>query len=204
MFRFNRPQSACIQQLLQQQIGQPLSYSERRASLQDELPGGYFRIDCSYSLGHGEACFARSTEALERWTCFKLRWVRVVTDGPPDSERVYALVVRIMGCWFVNCCRVVEWDPGLTRPNRWRLVVGTTPHHVASGEEQVSVEMMDDGEVIYRIRSFSRPNFWLTRATPRLMRRKQHCFCRDSRDAMLRYNRAVSTRPVIGNRQLAK
>ncbi len=200
MLRLQRPRPESIQQLLKLHADVALSYADVGGTLRNELPDGFNRLDRSFRLGRGQACFERATEALGRWSCFNLPWIHLVTNGSPGTGRGLALVVRLFGFWSVNCCRVVAWDPGLSNLRRWNLVVGTTSHHMVSGEELVSVEWSDDDDVIFRIQSFSRPQIRIARLGWRLLRRRQLQFGNDSKDAMMRYMRASRKQPASRRR----
>lgn len=197
MLYLKRPDNQCLRRWLREQSREAVSYREIGDTARLSMPKHYHHIDFSMSLGRGPAAFSEATEALGQWGCFNLPWTRLVFDGKPDVGNHLVIAARIYGCWSAHCCRVVDCDPGLTNPNRWSFTVGTLPQHMAQGEEKISVRLdRESGDVIYRIRSFSRPNWRIARWLRPFVRTQQDRFCRDSAATMLRFIRASDRAPT--------
>jgi len=190
MLTLQRPKPERIRQILDQQVSQPLSYGWSGATTGDasEVPDVFFQIDYRRSLGRGETIFRNAINGLQQWKCFNLPWTQTVFDGSPHVGRHIAVAARAYGVWSVNCCRVVGFDPCQSRDDVWSFTVGTLPHHMAIGEENISVQFdVQSGEVYFRIHSFSQPTWLISRAFYRLIRRQQARFCHDSFQAMYRF-----------------
>ena len=97
-----------------------------------------------------------------------------------------AVLARVFGAWWVNACRIIYVLDEQEPVRRVGFAYGTLPDHVEKGEERFSIEWSSDDRVWYDIRSFSQPNFWMTRLAYPLTRRLQHRFVVDSKRAMAR------------------
>jgi uncharacterized protein (UPF0548 family) len=99
---------------------------------------------------------------------------------------VVAVLVRHLGFWSLNACRVLEriGKPGDTT---FGFSYGTLMNHAECGEEmfQVSLEPQT-GAVSYSIRAVSRPRALLARLGYPVTRSFQARFRRDSAAAMTR------------------
>jgi len=118
-----------------------------------------------------------------------LGWVDVFpSDAPIVAGTNVAVIARIFGVWFLNCCRIVYTvdDDGPVRSVGFAY--GTLPEHAESGEERFTVEWhRRDDSVWYDLLAFSRPNQFLARIGYPVARTVQKRFATDSKKAMLRY-----------------
>ena len=151
-------------------------------------PFGYVVDRTRIKLGEGKEVFAAAQAALERWEHFSLGWVEAwPSDTPIKPGQVVAVIARLFGLWWLNCCRIVYVveEPGPVR--RFGFAYGTLPEHAESGEERFTVEWhQDDDAVWYDILAFSRPNQAIVRLGYPWVRRIQKQFARDSAAAMVR------------------
>jgi uncharacterized protein (UPF0548 family) len=136
-----------------------LTYAEVGATGQDEMPAGYHHVDRSRVLGHGRAAFDRAAAALADWSMFRRVGFRVPAATPPVAPGV-EVRMRLLGVLLVPC-RVVYTHE---ERDRRGFAYGTLPGHPESGEEAFVVTIAASGEVVFRVRAFSRPAILLTRA----------------------------------------
>ncbi len=99
-----------------------------------------------------------------------------------EPGTVVAVLIRHLGFWSLNGCRVVYTRDGDTR---FGFAYGTLTNHAERGEELFEVTMEHEtGEVTYRIRAASRPRAALAKAGYPIARLLQARFRRDSVRAM--------------------
>jgi uncharacterized protein (UPF0548 family) len=167
----------------------PLSYSP--AGIVDGPPAGYDVDESLVTIGRGEAAFRRATSALAAWKHFDFDWVSLNPAMPPvERGTVVTVLIRHLGFWSLNGCRVVQVRGATDLGTRFGFTYGTLLNHAEEGEELFEVGYDDaTGDVVYRIRAVSRPRAWLARVGYPIVRRLQARFRRDSAEAM---RRAVS------------
>lgn len=127
-----------------------LTYAQVGAT-RGELPRGYRINDQRGVVGHGRDGFAAIAEALLGFDVHRGAFPRVTVSG----ERA-AVDVEVAGHVgpFSTPCRVVY----LLEEERVRgFAYGTLPGNPVRGEEQFSVTLADNGDVGFRMLSFSRP-----------------------------------------------
>jgi uncharacterized protein (UPF0548 family) len=183
MFLARRPAAADINQFLRNSMELPLSCAspgildrEVAAARHDEIAG---------VIGHGAADSARAVAALRAWEHFHLGWVELHPEGAPIARgTVVAVLIRHLGFWSLNGCRVLAVDEG---DARFGFTYGTLPNHAEAGEERFEVwcDPTDD-RVWYRIRAISSPHALLARIGQPMVRALQARFRRDSLAAMRR------------------
>jgi uncharacterized protein (UPF0548 family) len=187
MLSLRKPSEESLRRFLMAQANLHFIYSSVGATAKTP-PDGYVVDHTRIKLGEGEAVFQSARAALQRWEQFRLGWVEAWSaDTPIRSGEVVAVMVRAIGLWWLNSCRIV-YVVEETQPNsKFGFAYGTLPGHVESGEERFLVEW-DRGEnsVWFDILAFSRPNHFLTRLGYPFVRRKQERFRRDSAASMLR------------------
>src|SRR6266404_4719766 len=68
-----------------------------------------FKVDEARSIvGKGADAFARAKRALSEWRHFELGWVELFPRAAPiEPGTVVAVLVRHLGLWSLNGCRVV-------------------------------------------------------------------------------------------------
>ena len=117
----------------------------------------------------------------------RLGWVEIVTPSAPIAEGTVAgVLVRVLGFWSLNLCRIVYvMDESSGPVRRFGFAYGTLEEHGERGEERFLVEHHErSGEVAYDILAVSRPNHFLARLGFPYARRVQGRFARDSMRAM--------------------
>jgi uncharacterized protein (UPF0548 family) len=146
-----------------------------------------FRIDeARCSLGHGSKVFTGAKEALLSWRHFDLGWVELFPRGAPvETGTVVAVMVRHLGFWSLNGCRIVYLIGDRDSTTQFGFAYGTLTNHAERGEEifEVSIDPSTQ-EVSYRIRAASKPRATLARVGYPFTRALQARFRRDSLAAM--------------------
>jgi uncharacterized protein (UPF0548 family) len=183
MFLARRPSQAFVEQFVRD--SQPLPLTCTTPSVLDrEIAAG--RHDEFFgTIVHGANDFVRAREALMAWDHFALGWVDLLPRGAPVvPDTVVAVLIRHLGFWSLNGCRVLAVDD---QPASFAFTYGTLPNHAEAGEERFEV-MLDaaDAHVRYRIRAISSPYALLARLGYPVVRALQARFRRDSLAAMQR------------------
>lgn len=184
MFLTRRPSPQEIKQFFDRSQDLPLSYDP--IGIAREFPRGYKIDEASSTIGRGEATFARAKQALTNWKHFDLGWVELHPKGAPiEVGSVVAVLVRHLGFWSLNGCRIVYLiDKG---EMAFGFAYGTLANHAELGEEifEVSFDPASQ-EVTYRIRAVSKAHAFAARIGYPYTRFLQNRFRRDSIAAMQR------------------
>jgi uncharacterized protein (UPF0548 family) len=191
MFFARRPSRETIDRFLRDSLDLPLSYGPPGLVGGETARAG---LDEAVTvIGRGRADFHRARAALVAWMHFQLGWVELFPRHAPVAVgTVVAVLIRHLGFWSLNGCRVL-YGVGLADDgDRFGFAYGTLTNHAESGEELFEV-FVDPrtGDVIYRIRATSWGQAMLARAGQPIVRLYQARFRRDSAAAM---KRAVSGR----------
>jgi uncharacterized protein (UPF0548 family) len=192
MFLATRPTEEAIARFVRSSQGLALSYSPVgivktrtvRRDLDEEV----------VTIGHGKADFERARGALNAWQQFDIGWVELFPrDAPVEPGTVVAILIRHLGFWSLNGCRIVYAVGDRDRGARFGFAYGTLTNHAEAGEElfEVFLDSASD-EVLYRIRAVSWPRGLITRLGQPFVRALQARFRRDSAKAMTRATRAVN------------
>jgi uncharacterized protein (UPF0548 family) len=186
MFLVHRPSQEAIDRFLRQSQELPLSYGPiglvRGEAVRHNLD------EAIVSIGYGKADFKRARAALVAWKQFDVGWVETFPrQAPVEVGTVVAVLMRHLGCWSLNGCRILYQVGGFDGDARFGFAYGTLTNHAESGEElfEVFVDPRTD-EVIYRIRATSRPRALLARVGQPIVRVLQARFRSDSVNAMKR------------------
>jgi uncharacterized protein (UPF0548 family) len=194
MFLRVRPSPSRIDDFLHQSRQLQLSYQPVGIA---GMPQSGFRIDeARCLLGHGSKIFTSAKEALLSWRQFDLGWVELFPrDAPIEPGTVVVVVVRHLGFWSLNGCRIVYLIGDRDSATQFGFAYGTLTNHAERGEEifEVSIDATSQ-EVSYRIRAASKPRATLARIGYPLTRALQARFRHDSMKAMQRA--ATSGTPV--------
>jgi uncharacterized protein (UPF0548 family) len=185
MFLSRRPSPQNIDAFLAASRELPLSYDPVGLAGQD--PDGYCIDTHDAIIGRGEAAFERAKTALTEWRHFELGWVEIFPPRAPATPgTVVAVLVRHMGFWSINGCRVV-YPVGAASGHEFGFAYGTLTNHAERGEEIFTVSLRPEtGDVWYGIRAVSSPRAMLARLGYPLTRALQARFRRDSVLAMTR------------------
>jgi len=194
MFLARRPSRQAIDRFLLESQGLPLSYGPV-GIVRAETPR--LRFDHAIvSIGRGQADFDRARASLIAWKQFDIGWVEVFPrHAPLEVNTVVAVLIRHLGFWSLNGCRVVYRVGGADDAARFGFAYGTLTNHAEAGEElfEVFIDPQTD-EVKYRIRATSWPRAMLARLGQPIVRALQARFRSHSLAAMKRATGAVGTR----------
>ena len=194
-----------IREWLDDQSSQAITHAHLCGTHDESMPVRFHHIDFQNVLGRGQNVYETAVLAMQQWNSFHLPWTQTIFDGTPQVGHQLAVVAKVLGTWSVNCCRVVATNPGhideRTGDQTWSFTIGTLPRHMAIGEEQISVTLQHEtGDVIYGIRSFSRPGNLLIKIATPIVRRQQARFCDESAKSMRRFIRANDRVPATEDR----
>ncbi len=179
------PAEVAVREFLKNQAGEPFSYPEVGATRNTPPPG--YQVDHHrIRLGSGMRTFEASKQCLKEWEIYRLGWVSLSPqDASFQTGQVVAIVVRFLGLWSLNPCRVVYVAETKDEIERFSCAVGTLPLHFENGEERFTVEWdRRDDSVWYDILAFSRTNRFCSRIASPYVRRLQKKFALDSMNAM--------------------
>jgi uncharacterized protein (UPF0548 family) len=196
MFFAGRPSLQVIVRFGARALELPLSYSPIGIAHDPSEANtkGYDIDGIVVRLGSGKACFDRAKAALAEWRHFDLGWVEVFPKHASlDPGTVVTVLVRHLGFWSLNGCRVV-YGTG-DQLTGFGFAYGTLVSHAESGEESFEVRLdPETAEVTYRIRATSRPRAVLARLGYPIVRALQTRFRRDSAEAMRRATEGTGPR----------
>ena len=193
MFLARRPSPETIDRFLRESRVLPLSYSPTGIVKADSVREGL--DEATVVIGHGKAAFERARTALIGWKQFDIGWVETFPPAPSVVPgTVVAVLIRHLGFWSLNGCRVLYSVGSLSDVARFGLAYGTLTNHAESGEElfEVFIDPQTD-EVIYRIRAISWPQATLARIGQPIVRMLQERFRDQSAAAMKRAARAFES-----------
>jgi uncharacterized protein (UPF0548 family) len=191
MFLLSRPTESRIRNVLASQRARDFSYPDVGAT-RSELPAGYAVLRGRVELGQGSTTFDRAMQALRQWKMFDMPGIQLCwPDAPVQPESAVAVVVRHLGFWSLNCCRIVYVVDEDGPIRRFGFAYGTLPEHAERGEERFTVERQRSSDLVsYGILSFSRPGNLAVKAAYPVARWLQRRFLRQSLAAMTNAVRA--------------
>lgn len=190
MFVLMRPSPRTIERFLRESQDLPLSYSS--PGILGKRTGR--RIDeVREVIGRGQADFEAARQALASWKQFDIGWVSSFPRNAPVAvNTVVAVLIRHLGFWSLNGCRVVYHTPPSDGRDSFGYAYGTLPNHAEGGEELFEIERdARTEEVTYRIVATSWPQAMLAVAGQPIVRILQARFRRDSAAAMARAVRSA-------------
>lgn len=143
-------------------------------------PRGHRVNSLTRNIASGSAAWRRAARSLETADAFELPWVRFWRSGRGSRWAcgdVVVVAARVLPwVWTANVNRVVAVS---RRSRRVAVSWGTTARHVLRGEELVSVEKAQNGDVVFILRSFSRPHAFMAWVMYPMVVYMQHAFARD-------------------------
>jgi len=186
VFFFRRPSRQTIERVLEESRRLPLSYGS--PGLARTAHPDFDLDETVVIVGRGDEAYERAKTALASWAHFGLDWVDISPRAPPiEPGIVVAVLIRHLGFWSLNGCRIVYSVGDRSRGCRFGFAYGTLSNHAERGEEIFEVfHTPETGEVWYRIFAVSRPRAALARAGYPIVRALQARFRRDSAEAMRR------------------
>ena len=186
MFLIRRSSQTEISEFLDRSRELALSYDP--VGIARQRPVGFNADLASAVIGHGQQTFERAKNALAQWRHYEMGWVELFPRGASiEPGTVVAVLVRHMGLWSLNSCRVVYGVGDRQTGSSFGFAYGTLTNHAELGEEIFEVILApESGEVIYRIQAVSKPRAALTRVGYPFARYFQERFRRDSTSALRR------------------
>jgi uncharacterized protein (UPF0548 family) len=186
MFLARRPSPETIEQFLNDSEALPLSYAP--AGIVRDKTVGYDFDEALVAVGRGRADFERAKTALLEWKHFQIGWVETFPPHAPVAVgTVVAVLIRHVGFWSLNGCRVLYRVGSPEDETRFGFAYGTLTNHAEAGEELF--ELFIDPrieDVMYRIRAVSWPQATLARVGQPIVRALQARFRSHSAAAMRR------------------
>ncbi|MCB0704739.1 MAG: DUF1990 domain-containing protein [Saprospiraceae bacterium] len=156
---------------------------------QGDLPAGFDGDDRRVYLGEGQVVFEAAKTAIQTWAMFPKSWTTVYYPfGEIAIGKEVAVAIRLLGCWWHCGSRIVYI---LDTDDRYGFAYGTLTRHLEKGEELFVVEREADGKVYFRIRAFSKPNYWYVQVAYPFARLMQRRFVRHAFKAMLKQTRTA-------------
>ena len=134
--------------------------------------------EVTVAIGRGQADFERARAALLAWKQFDIGWVETFPrQAPVAVGTVVAVLIRHLGFWSLNGCRVLYSVGSPGDVARFGFAYGTLTNHAESGEElfEVFIDPRTD-DVMYRIRATSWPQATLARFGQPIVRALQERF----------------------------
>ena len=194
MFLARRPTPGGIDRFLRQSHDLPLSYGP--IGIVSTPTAGRDVDEVTVAIGRGRADFERARAALVAWKQFDIGWVETFPHQAPIAVgTVVAVLIRHLGFWSLNGCRVLYSVGSPGDVARFGFAYGTLTNHAESGEElfEVFIDPRTE-EVVYRIRATSWPQATLARVGQPIVRVLQKRFREQSAAAMKHATRYNSVR----------
>jgi uncharacterized protein (UPF0548 family) len=187
MFLLQQPSDQQIRSFISAQQQSQFSYGPlglSRDSTRERAPVGYNFDHNRVQLGAGPAAFDSAMAAIRRWKMFDVDWMPLCWDDTPiETGANVAILVKHLGFWSINGCRIVYV---IDEPERYGFAYGTLTEHAEIGEEQFMVEWnRQDDSVWYDLVAVSKPRLMARFGYP-YARSLQRRFARDSKRAMQR------------------
>ena len=186
MFLARRPSAETIQQFLRDSRDLPLSYEP--VGILSLGSTGRNVDELTIAIGRGPADFARARAALIAWKQFDIGWVEAhPPNAPVVAGTVVAVLIRHLGFWSLNGCRVVYGAGSPTDGTRFGYAYGTLTNHAEAGEELFEIFIDPATEIVsYHIRATSWPRATLAKLGQPIVRTLQARFRSHSGAAMKR------------------
>ncbi|MDX6498940.1 MAG: hypothetical protein QOG23_2200 [Blastocatellia bacterium] len=186
MFLIRRPSQREITEFLDRSRDLPLSYDP--IGIARQTPKGFNADMASAVIGHGRETFERAKKALAQWRHYEMGWVELLPqDAATTPGTIVAVLVRHLGFWSLNACRVVYGIGDRHTGSSFGFAYGTLTNHAEMGEEIFEVSLEPESEaVIYRIQAVSRPHAPMAWIGYPIARYFQERFRRDSTEALRR------------------
>jgi uncharacterized protein (UPF0548 family) len=194
MFLARRPTPDVIDRFLRESQDLPLSYGP--IGIVRARTAGRDVDEMTVVIGRGQGDFERARAALLAWNQFDIGWVETFPRRAPVAVgTVVAVLIRHLGFWSLNGCRVLYNVGSPADVARFGFAYGTLTNHAESGEELFEVFIDPRTEdVVYRIRATSRPQATLARFGQPIVRVLQERFRQQSAAAMKHATRGNSVR----------
>ena len=181
MLLLQKPSDLQVRAFITDQQQSSFSYGPLEITRNSAISG--FTVDHNrVQLGSGAPDFDAAVRAIRQWKMFDLGWVHLFFDNTPiEPGATVAVVIRHLGFWSMNACRIVYV---VEEQERYGFAYGTLTEHAERGEERFMVEWNhEDDTVWYDLLAFSKPGPMASMGYP-YTRRLQKRFAQDSVKAM--------------------
>ncbi len=132
MFLARRPSPELIDWFLRESQDLPLSYGP--AGLVHAVTVHHDLDEATVAIGHGQADFERARAALIGWKQFDIGWAELFPHpAPVAAGTVVAVLIRHLGFWSLNGCRVLYHAGDETNPTRFGYAYGTLMNQTQRG-----------------------------------------------------------------------
>src|SRR5262249_15911524 len=139
MFLARRPSAADIDRFLQASRDLPLSYAPPGILLTDSTRGR--RDEVVAVIGQGEDDFARARPPLEASPHFALACLELFPDPAPlEGGTVVAVLIRPLGLWSLNGCRIISTSKDAGPRSRLRQDCGKQARGLACDGDDVATD----------------------------------------------------------------
>ena len=186
MFLIHRPSELQIKSFISIQKDKQFSYGPQ--GITRDPPASGYNIDHNRApLGSGPQSYRAAKAAIRKWKMFDIAWVDLFwNDTPVEAGSTVAVVIKHMGFWSMNACRIVYVVEESNAHERYGFAYGTLSEHAERGEERFTVELSkQDNTVWYDILAISKPGRLAMLGYP-YTRILQKRFANDSKEAMKR------------------
>jgi len=112
-------------------------------------------------MGHGRDVYERVADALMRGDAQRRAGARVTSSDTPFRTGTRVVMRLGLGPFAFRIPCLVVWAERM--PDRCGFAYGTLPGHPERGEERFELELVPNGDVVFRIVAFSAPGRWFTR-----------------------------------------
>jgi uncharacterized protein (UPF0548 family) len=181
-FTFNIPSQQKTTIFIAGQKKLDFTYEALEATLGENKIEGFDNDFQKVVIGKGETAFRKAKLAIQKWQMFPSTWTKILPeDTPIQKSEIVAMYAQFLGIWCGNACKIVYV---IDEKNRFGFAYGTLPGHIERGEELFLVELLDNGDVEYTIKAFSRPRHILAKIGYPIIRVLQEKFRQDSAKQM--------------------
>ena len=140
-----------------------LNYPGVGSTERGAAPAGFTGVLEEVRLGTGMDAYRRVAQGILAWELHRRAGLRVRADSPTAVPGARVVSGFGAGPFRLNAPCEVVWvhqpaPDGV--PQSAGFGYGTLPGHPARGEESFEVEINEAGEVLLRIRAFSKPGNW--------------------------------------------
>ena len=154
MLLFSKPTAALITSTFEAAQEAAFNYDAGMSTI-DQPPAGFLRHHTEVRLGKGEACWRSASAWLRRWRITQLDWCEFLSQSAePGAGQVVVARISHLGFWSLQPSRIIAVEQQARHAS---FTIRTLKGHDEAGEERFEVEWLPNGEVRFRVRSYSRP-----------------------------------------------
>ena len=161
MISLTRPSQDTLMKKLKASVQKPFSYNELGKTQEQKFPSGYEHSIHSHKIGTGQKDFKRAVQLFKEWRQFPQPLAHIFPEDSVILKGVTVIVVsRKFGFWWTHFYRVLY---KIDEERCFGFAYGTLQEQLESGEELFMIEWNEDDSVQYSLRSFLKPNHFLTK-----------------------------------------